>query len=620
MNDWKTHLAVLGLFVALTFLMTYPLILNPVTKVRSMGDTLLNSWIIAWDVHKISNLDLKGFFNANIFYPYKRTLAYSEHLFPQALLALPVLVVSHNPLFAYNVVFLFAFVSSGFGMYLLARYLTRSTIAAVTAGIIYAYSPFMVAHEVHLQILTAGGIPLAFLFLHKFFERERLRDASLFGLFYLLQGLANGYYFLYLTFFSGIFILYFAISRKKYRDGRFLAKLALVAVIVAALASPFLYPYIQIRKEMGFLRKKVSSAKITSFLATNRLNRIYGAASNRFLIAEGELFPGFIPFGLAVLGLVFCLGKKKSADNDSGIETQERGKDFLRKGKALSGAGERRSPRIYLAIWILAFSFVFGLKGPYYVLYKLIPGFDGLRAGARWNIFIMFSLAIFAALGMCGIMRRLKGFKKKTVTAGIPFLILLEYLSIPMPVYKLPVKKDIPEVYRWLAEKKGEDFALVELPFPEENKSIAVIECPRMYYSTYHWKRLVNGYSGYFAPFYMRLKKEWSQTTPALNIARLKEIGVRYILFHSDLYHPGTLKRLKKRLALLPNDVLFVARIGQADIYELVYPPGERDRIFASPPIPLPANKPAPARKKQRSLPFPESGLILTKPLTWPNS
>ena len=79
----------------------------------------------------------------------------------------------------------------------------------------------------------------------------------------------------------------------------------------------------------------------------------------------------------------------------------------------------------------------------------------------------------------------------------------------------------------------------MELPFPEAGKSIANVECPRLYYSIYHWKSLVNGYSGYFPFFYIRLKDEWLRLPMALNIARLKEIGVRYMVIHSELYNPG---------------------------------------------------------------------------------
>ncbi len=598
MNDWKTHLAVLVLFVALTFLMTYPLILNPVTKVRSPGDTLLNTWVVSWDVHKILSLDFKHFFDANIFYPYKRTLAYSEHLFPQALLALPVLVASGNPLLAYNVLFFFAFITSGFGMYLLARHLTGNSLAALIAGMIYAFPPFMVSHEVHLQVLTAGGIPLAFLFLHRFFERERLPDLSLFGLFFLLQGLANGYYFLYLSFVAGIFILYQIISKKKYGDFRFLAKLVLVGLVVSVLAGPFFYEYVRVRKEMGFVRKSVISAEITSFLAVPRLNRLYGAALSRYRGPEAELFPGIIPLCLAGLGIVLCLRKRGTNNNDPPANVQAGRKEFLRKRNPASKTREMHCPGFYLATLILAFLFVFGTRGPYNLLFRFVPGFDGLRVAARWNIFIGFSLAVFAAFGMRSLLRRLKGIKKKLAGIGVALLILLEYLSIPMPVATFPIKKNIPRVYSWLAEKRGEDFALVELPLQEAGKSIATVECPRMYYSIYHWKSLVNGYSGYFPFFYIRLKDEWPRLPMALNIARLKEIGVRYLIVHSKQYTRGDLKRLRKQLDRLPGEVGFVARVDEAEVYELIYPPGERDRIFASPRTPLPAKGPPPRPKK----------------------
>lgn len=129
-------------------------------------------------------------------------------MFTQSLIALPVLLLIKNPIFAYNFILLFSFITSGFGMYLLASYLTKNTSAGVIAGIIFAFSPFMLAQLSHLHIITAGGIPLAFLFLHKFFEDESYKHLLLFTLFYLLQILANGYFALYLTLFSGLYILY----------------------------------------------------------------------------------------------------------------------------------------------------------------------------------------------------------------------------------------------------------------------------------------------------------------------------------------------------------------------------------------------------------------------------
>ena len=68
---------------------------------------------------------LGQYWNANIFYPAPLTLAYSEHLTPQMLMALPILATTGNIALAYNVLFLSTIVLSGLGMYLLVRELSN---------------------------------------------------------------------------------------------------------------------------------------------------------------------------------------------------------------------------------------------------------------------------------------------------------------------------------------------------------------------------------------------------------------------------------------------------------------------------------------------------------------
>ena len=62
------------------------------------------------DIHALS-----GFWNANIFYPEPLTLAYSEHLFAQAVQILPVYAITRNIILCYNLLFLSTFVLSGLG-------------------------------------------------------------------------------------------------------------------------------------------------------------------------------------------------------------------------------------------------------------------------------------------------------------------------------------------------------------------------------------------------------------------------------------------------------------------------------------------------------------------------
>ena len=67
-------------FVALAVAHTWPLAADPSSWSRvDNADYTLNAWALAWVVHQAPR-DPLHLFDANIFYPEKRTLAYSEHL------------------------------------------------------------------------------------------------------------------------------------------------------------------------------------------------------------------------------------------------------------------------------------------------------------------------------------------------------------------------------------------------------------------------------------------------------------------------------------------------------------------------------------------------------------
>ena len=108
------------LLTAITILMTYPVVFCWTQSIiGDRGDSLLNAWILAWDVHKITLGEGLSIFHANIFYPHSGTLAYSEHMPGNALLALPILTISKNIILTYNLISLIGFILSAFGMYLL---------------------------------------------------------------------------------------------------------------------------------------------------------------------------------------------------------------------------------------------------------------------------------------------------------------------------------------------------------------------------------------------------------------------------------------------------------------------------------------------------------------------
>ena len=127
---WLEICVAAALFAIASLVSTLPLARHPTRTLPSdLLDTLLTTWIISWDASRLPHA-LQGVWNAPIYFPYPRTLAFSENLFGEAFFVAPIYWITGNPVLTYNVAFLFAFTLAGTGMYILVRYLTGSRVAA----------------------------------------------------------------------------------------------------------------------------------------------------------------------------------------------------------------------------------------------------------------------------------------------------------------------------------------------------------------------------------------------------------------------------------------------------------------------------------------------------------
>ena len=525
--------------------MTYPTIFNLQSGVPDLLDSVFDAWVISWNVQKLINLEFHDYFDANIFFPYKRTLVYSTHYFTQSLIALPIFMITKNPVFTYNLVLIFSFFTSALGMFLLARYLTRSHLAGIIAGIVFAFSPFMISHFTHLQILTAGGIPLAFLFLHKYFKYERTKHLLLFTLFFVLQFLASGYLALYLTIFCGVYILIYMLTDKKYQEKQFWIKMGFFLLIGILTLGPFMFQYFQVQKEMGFSRMGASGATITQFLASNYNNWIYGKLTDSIQKNEGILFPGILAISLAIIGFII------------GIKKQSRRKKIY-----------ENHILVYSIILVSSFLFCFGMKGPYVLLHKYVPGFSGVRVAQRFHIMVMLSLAVLAAFGIKYLLSRIKKHKKYLVFSLVMAGIVFEYLSIPIPISHLPRKDKIPAVYQWLETIDG-DVSIIELPIPKNRFDRTRMESMRLYYSIFHRKKMVNGRSSYFPPLYYEIRMRWYYSSVNHFISDLNTLGVDYMILHSRLIKKEKRDRIHQ-LAQQKKNIQFIRKIGDSWVYKLI--------------------------------------------------
>src|SRR5215212_2660762 len=107
----------LAIYALLAVLHTWPLASNPAHLSRvDNADYVLNSWAISWVAHQLVRHP-RQLFNANIFYPEQRTLAYSEAMIVQGILAMPVRALGGSPVLAFNLVLLAGFALTGWAFW-----------------------------------------------------------------------------------------------------------------------------------------------------------------------------------------------------------------------------------------------------------------------------------------------------------------------------------------------------------------------------------------------------------------------------------------------------------------------------------------------------------------------
>lgn len=570
------NLLVLAFFILASLIFTYPLVLCVGSCVGDTADSLLNAWILAWDVRQVLH-DPAAMFDANMFYPLANTLAYSESQFANALLASPILLATGQPILAHNFVFLFSFVFSGFGVFLLVEHLTGRWIAGVAAGIIFAFTPYRFSHF-QIQMLATQWMPFALLYLDKAFRRQRWSDFLWLALFINLTVLSSYYYGL----FFGVVVIvlggaYLLILRGDLWHIRFWGKVSTIVGITAVINIPLALPYFSLA-DAGFVRSiattELFKLKFQDFLSTTPENWLYGDWSKLRQGAhwtEHIAFPGIMAAILAVVALFSV--RDKSLDVS----------DKLAKNRPLIWA----YTAVFLTTTILAMGATWQLPGtemvipmPFSWLFNYVPGFQGLRAPSRFIIVSLLALAVLSGFGLAWLQTRWRTWswtiKLPTHAGAISLglllaIISLEYLVVPLPF--MQISSQIPPVYHWLAEQ-AEDSPVIELPFAQGTGKYISLEGLRLYYATAHWQPLVNGYSGFDPPQSVRIRNDMHTFPDAQSISRLNELGVRYVLFHQDLLDDSEKTAFAATMPEYDHALKSVAEFENTTVYE-VQPQGD---------------------------------------------
>ncbi len=209
MGSAQTRFWVLVLFVILSLLMTYPLVLHLRTAVPGPPwDNFVWLYDLWWFRHSIVDLGQWPTYNPGIFYPYGYDLRLSETMLANKVLIAPILFWGDEVL-AYNVLLLLGFILTGYATYLLLAYLTGNPYAAVVGGAIFAFCPYRM-HAMAagwLPLLSTQWIPLTFLYLERTLRERKARYALAAGLFRALNILSSWYYLYVVGAFAVIYVL-----------------------------------------------------------------------------------------------------------------------------------------------------------------------------------------------------------------------------------------------------------------------------------------------------------------------------------------------------------------------------------------------------------------------------
>jgi hypothetical protein len=151
---------------------------------------------------------------------------------------------------------------------------------------------------------------------------------------------------------------------------------------------------------------------------------------------------------------------------------------------------------------------------------------------------MLFIIGMTIAIGLVlNKLLRSIGYKKRLMVIGFLILGVVAEYNFPMKFQQVPQKNDFPQVYHWLAAAVPEDTAVIIMPAYNWNMKHSEDEIMRQYYSTIHFRRTVNGYSGFSPPAWQDFLIELAENFPSQSsLDKLKNIGVRYIIVDKDGY------------------------------------------------------------------------------------
>ncbi|GIF24965.1 hypothetical protein BJ973_007223 [Actinoplanes tereljensis] len=523
-----TYLA-LAIAVALTWpTLQYPLHTLP----QDLGDPARQAWQIAWSGH-ILLTDPVQLWQSNAFFNQPNSFAYGDSLLGYA----PAGMLGEGPLAAtlrYNILFVLAHALLLIGSYALVRQLGAGRTGAAVAAVAFASAPWRLAQEGHLDIISAGGIPLALAMLarghgwsmRRGFRRKH-RNAGwaaagwLVAAWQVSLGFSLGLPFLGVL---GLILLVLLVrvpirwfrrpTERPVLGWRLLVADVLGPLIVAGIAALIAIPYFKgSGTATATAEIKFFSPPLRSLLIGPAESRVWSGAhavprSSLTWPAEMSLLPGFVLYALALAGLAFSIWTLWQ-------------RLFLLAGLATT------------IILTLGTNFFDG-KWTYLPLFGHLPASLGTRIPGRLMLWVTLLLAVLAAGAVAEFVRRADHWAESRIPPW-PGPWLRTATLIPLALVLVegwnstahPVVPDQPAAMRTVTGP------MLVLPTAELTDQMTML------WSTTRFQEIANGSGGFAAGRQADLRRNATTFPDQASVDYLRGQGITTVLLLRD-YVAGT--------------------------------------------------------------------------------
>jgi len=513
-----------SIFLALAVLHTWPLASAPHRlSLNYNADAQLNTWIVSWIAHTLPTHPT-AFWQGNIFQPGEQALRFSEPLVVPALIGAPVLWLGGSPVMMFNLLLITGLAGTALaGWWVVTRW-TGSPRAGLVAGTLLAFNPHLLTRLPHLQAAHAWGLILAC-----YFADQALRGRGRWWPLLVIWPLVAATSLHWLLFSAGAVILLTLITVVETRNLAGVIRLAASTVGGAVLALPVLWPHLTNGVTRPLEQVTDFSATLGGYLTS--MSRMHAGWTARFFITDIDVFfPGVIALVLAAIGIA----------------------------TARRSAATRKAPsRVVWLVTLGAAGVVLslGTGTPLYGwLYDVLPPLQGIRAAARFSMWYLLAIAVFAGMAVAWLERRVR-------PTLVPWLVTLLVAGVTAENLMAPIMtrpdNGVPPVYDLVADAPAPTL-LVEFPFfpPQvmhENGEYVLN-------ATGHWKPIANGYSGVTPLSYRERSRTLWFFPDQEAVDTLLALGATHAMVHLERFGPhevpGVVRALEQRanLRLLAAD------------------------------------------------------------------